>query len=218
MKLTVSTNDVTVYRQTVLREDGETWIGYFNLSDVDFSDSYSFPSVLKEDTWKFSEFTDPTKYKTNASGYIPETEIIIEVPLAGSGKSLYFPMSLEQFHDLATARLVNDQWQNYGLQEIIIAKDFLNKANTNLFCDTETMTIESTMQRRNASRNGGHSVAVEAVREEIEANFKADENGQYTFGIEEFANMFVKFCDSKKGDEIDMTNACLDMEDRTNDR
>lgn len=150
-EIKVSSRDVTIYRQTLLRGDGKTWLGYINLSDMDFSDGYGFPTRHQED-WAFPEFTDKTKWKADIDGRIPETEILIEVQNPRGKGCLYFPMTTEKLQSIATARIVNEQWKTYDLQEIIIAKDFFNKNNLYLYMNLETKEVESTISRRNDTR------------------------------------------------------------------
>lgn len=206
MKFTCDSNECSIFQKNVKRSKEGEQVNYICLTDVTFDDTYALPSI--DDLYQPQEFdcVDPRD---------PEhaPDIIIRVPnnIGSMNEDFYdFGLSKQQFCDMATKRLVQKTWQDYDIQELVIAKDFRYKQNVNFFCDTDKGEIRSTMQVRNESRER-NSTGKEIMKDFVE--YCEDENKQYT--IKEFAEMFENFVSEKADRQHDVVNLGDFTEERT---
>lgn len=177
-----------IFQKNLRRSRDGVEVQYLCLSDIAFDDTYSLPSL--------QNLQKPEEFGCVDLKHLDEApDIIIRVPNEEDNGTIDFGLSREEFFEMATKRLVTKTWQDYEIQELIIAKDFLNKSNVNFFCDPEKGTIRSTMQTRNESRekNNTEKGMFNAFVEQC------DKDKQMT--ITELAHMFEEFASAKNAKE-----------------
>lgn len=210
MKFTCDSNECSIFQKSVRNTKEGLQVRYLCLSDVAFDDTYALPSL--DDLYEPMEFdcVDPQDIE-----HAPD--IIIRVPndIGTANEDYYdFGLSKQEFCDMATKRLVTKTWQDYDIQELVIAKDFRYKQNVNFFCDTDKGEIRSTMQVRNESRENKRTKS-----EIINAFLKeCGEDGDKQLTIKEFAEKFEAFAMEQEQDQehevIDLESYAEEREER----